>query len=264
MHLKRVVRRQGQFWLWSENLEHPSELATEEDVPIATRRQVIRPEQMAPERLAEGPLQELFGWVDAEGGSGAVRHGGHLFVLLDVAGQAVEPTQVVLSVPDWRPSETAFVCHRSGDGWRYLGVGRTANGRDWVIPEMDFLAWSVLRREGASGGLSRALPPEAEEVARAFVASMPVGARRSRDGKEVQVLGKGVRGGLKLRSGQWKNERSVSLADIGWVLVARDGLPPGGVLDEASVNRSRYIEGTPRASTRWVDTGNALVLVIGT
>ncbi len=35
----------------------------------------------------------------------------------------------------------------------------------------------------------------------------------------------------------------------------------GGVLDEARVNRVRYLDGTLKASTRWVDTGWALALV---
>lgn len=29
----------------------------------------------------------------------------------------------------------------------------------------------------------------------------------------------------------------------------------GGLLDEERVNRLRYLEGTPKASTRWIDTG---------
>jgi len=33
------------------------------------------------------------------------------------------------------------------------------------------------------------------------------------------------------------------------------------LLDEAFVNRVRYLEGTPRGSTRWIDTGHALRLV---
>jgi hypothetical protein len=37
----------------------------------------------------------------------------------------------------------------------------------------------------------------------------------------------------------------------------------GGILDEARVNRLRYLEGTPKASTRWIDTGWAIALVAG-
>ena len=43
---------------------------------------------------------------------------------------------------------------------------------------------------------------------------------------------------------------------------ARDDVKrTGGILDEARVNRLRYLEGTPRESTRWIDTGWAIVLV---
>jgi hypothetical protein len=34
----------------------------------------------------------------------------------------------------------------------------------------------------------------------------------------------------------------------------------GGLLDEARVNRLRYLDGTPKGSTRWIDTGWALVV----
>ncbi|MEZ4314249.1 MAG: hypothetical protein R3F14_40025, partial [Polyangiaceae bacterium] len=57
-------------------------------------------------------------------------------------------------------------------------------------------------------------------------------------------------------------ERTVSLTDIAWVLVASDDVAEGGgLLDEQRVNRLRYIEGTPKSATRWIDTGWALALV---
>ena len=60
-------------------------------------------------------------------------------------------------------------------------------------------------------------------------------------------------------------ERTVSLTDIGWVLVASDDVvQEGGLLDEQRVNRLRYIDGTPKSATRWIDTGWALLLVQGT
>jgi hypothetical protein len=33
-----------------------------------------------------------------------------------------------------------------------------------------------------------------------------------------------------------------------------------GILDEERVNRLRYLEGTPRSSTRWIDTGWAMMI----
>jgi hypothetical protein len=55
----------------------------------------------------------------------------------------------------------------------------------------------------------------------------------------------------------------VSLIDIAWVLVARDDVVRhGGVLDEARVNRVRYLDGTPKEATRWIDRGWALRVVV--
>ena len=51
---------------------------------------------------------------------------------------------------------------------------------------------------------------------------------------------------------------------LAWVLLAADAVSEqGGLLDEARVNRLRYLEGTPRRSTRWIDTGWAMVLFGG-
>ncbi len=48
-------------------------------------------------------------------------------------------------------------------------------------------------------------------------------------------------------------------------VVARDDVgQEGGVLDEARVNRLRYLEGTPKESTRWIDTGHAIRLMADT
>jgi hypothetical protein len=48
------------------------------------------------------------------------------------------------------------------------------------------------------------------------------------------------------------------------MLAAKSVNTEGGVLDEARVNRLRYLEGTPEDSTRWIDTGWAILLVAGT
>ena len=54
----------------------------------------------------------------------------------------------------------------------------------------------------------------------------------------------------------------MSVTDIAWVLLAQDDVrESGGVLDEARVNRLRYLEGTSKGSTRWIDTGHAITLV---
>ena len=46
----------------------------------------------------------------------------------------------------------------------------------------------------------------------------------------------------------------MSLADLGSVIVAAGAARPGELVDEALVNRHRYLDGTRRGSTRWVDT----------
>jgi hypothetical protein len=51
----------------------------------------------------------------------------------------------------------------------------------------------------------------------------------------------------------------VSLQDLAWVIAAAEDVADhGGRLDEERVNRLRYLEGTPKESTRWIDTGWAL------
>lgn len=55
--------------------------------------------------------------------------------------------------------------------------------------------------------------------------------------------------------------RTVSRTDLAWVLKARASLPASGVLDEPAVNHLRYLEGTPKGATRWIDTGHAIRLV---
>jgi transcriptional regulator of acetoin/glycerol metabolism len=54
-------------------------------------------------------------------------------------------------------------------------------------------------------------------------------------------------------------ERTVSLQDLAWVIVAAEEVRErGGTLDEERVNRLRYGEETTKGSARWIDTGWAL------
>jgi hypothetical protein len=82
-------------------------------------------------------------------------------------------------------------------------------------------------------------------------------------GKRARILGQAPQGGLKIDGGPGGfAERTVTLTDIAWVVAARADVDrSGGLLDEARVNRRRYLAGTPRASTRWIDTGWALFLL---
>jgi len=61
------------------------------------------------------------------------------------------------------------------------------------------------------------------------------------------------------------SERTVSLLDLAWVLAGEDDVRAnGGLLDEQRVNRLRYLEGTPKGATRWIDTGWATAIAQST
>ncbi|MCC6131320.1 MAG: hypothetical protein IT186_15490 [Acidobacteria bacterium] len=54
----------------------------------------------------------------------------------------------------------------------------------------------------------------------------------------------------------------MSLTNIGSVLVGiREVERHGGVLDEPGIDRLRYLEGTPKESTRWIDTRHLMFMV---
>jgi hypothetical protein len=79
------------------------------------------------------------------------------------------------------------------------------------------------------------------------------------DGGRARVVGKAPQGGLRVDGGEGGFAvRTVSLIDLAWVCVAAEGGAPGVVLDEGRVNSVRYLEGTPKGSTRWIDTGWAI------
>ena len=135
-------------------------------------------------------------------------------------------------MPPRHPGETALVLGRGGPGepWRYLGVGR----------------WDEKARELVEQVLADAGPG-------GWVGS---GDRRCR------IVGPAQGGGVRIDGGEGGfAERTVSLTDIAWVLAASErAAETGAVLDEGLVNRLRYLDGTPKGSTRWIDTGWAVVL----
>lgn len=252
--LKRIVQRDGRWRLISDNPEGPSYDATEDMLAVARLDGVIQPENLAPPvGTTITDLDAIFGIDRPVTG----RWGGHLFVFIDRPGQLVTPDQVRVSVVR-RPAETAFVLAQVDGGFQYLGVGRWQDDA-WKIPEVDFRIW---KRWGDGPTASRALPEgtlaRAQRVVDALLpmpnAVLIHGKRRAR------VLGPSQRGGLRIDGGdEGFAERSISLADIAWVAVADDDVRAhGGLLDEARVNRARYLVGTPRGSTRWIDTNWAL------
>ena len=263
--VKRVVRDGSRWVLRSDNPDHEDFKATVATTPIATLVEQFRPEDLAPPVgtvLDADGLRASFGIQEAPATS---RIGGHLFIVLGDGAQPVEPDRVKCLVSDLRPGETAFVLASASEAsWRYCGVGRAADDDGlWRIPELDFATWRAL---SSSREASRRLPAGAEERARALVervlSSAGEGNWISGNGKQCRVVGRSARNGLRIDGGPGGfSERTVSLLDIAWVTVAQDDVRErGGVLDEARVNRLRYLEGTPKGSTRWIDCGWALFL----
>lgn len=89
-----------------------------------------------------------------------------------------------------------------------------------------------------------------------------VGRAVAAEGKRLRIVGRSAGGGLRIDGGDGGfAERSVTGTDLGWVLLAADDVAAnGGVLDEARVNGLRYLEGTPKVATRWIDTRWAIRL----
>jgi hypothetical protein len=182
-------------------------------------------------------------------------------------GRFVEPDRVRWAAPDRREGETAFVITRAPEEetWRYAGVARWSEPEGlWTCPALDFATWRTL---GTGRGASRRLPEGALEASRTIVretlAQVGSGGWVESAGKRFRVIGEAAQGGLRIDGGPGGfAERTTSLTDLAWVLVARDDVAKhGGVLGEARVNRARYLEGTPKEATRWIDTGWALRLV---
>jgi hypothetical protein len=185
--------------------------------------------------------------------------------MLDGPGVLIAPDRIARAVPGRRPGETAFVLARgAGTNWRYCGVGRwSEDERAWVIPDVDHGTW---RRLGAGRTASRRLPEGQLERARVLAAEIVerfVGQWVGPKEKRCRVVGLSERGGIRIDGGPESfRERTVSLVDLAWVLVARDDVEAkGGVLDEARVNLLRYLEGTPKEATRWIDTAWAILIV---
>ena len=264
--IKRIVSDASGGWLLkSDNPDGPNFAATAETIPIALLSQVIRPEELAPDvgtRIDDEELGDTFGLSEHPGNG---RYGGHLFVFVEEPGVFTAPDRVKFTI-DRRPGETAFVLARTepDQPWRYCGVARQmAEGIEWSLLELDLPTWRGL----GGKGVSRRLPPGYAEKATALAASALarftpeewVGS----EAKRCRVVGSAQKGGLRIDGGPGGfGERTVSETDIAWALVARDDVAEnGGILDEERVNRVRYLVGTAKGSTRWIDTGWALLLV---
>lgn len=264
--VKRVVEEGGRVMLRSDNPERPSFVATEAMTPIATLVESIPPERLAPAPgaiLADAELATAFG-LSERPATGRVD--GLLFVLVEARGVFVAPDRLRWSPPERRPAETAYVLVRvaGNDSWRYVGVARWREDEGlWACPDLDHATWREL---GEGRETSRRLPDgavdRAEEALEALLGRVPPGQWAEHAGRRCRVVERAARGGVRIDGGPGGfKPRTVSLTDLAWVLVAQDDVRRrGGVLDEARVNRLRYLEGTPKGSTKWIDTGWAIVL----
>lgn len=270
--IKRVVRLDGVWILRSDNPDVVDVEASADATVIAKLHRVIRPEDLGPDigaMLGEEELRQSFGWDEPLGGSEGDRDWwgrveGHLFVRVRSKGAFVAPDRLRLTVGDRKPGETVYVLARKDAAWRYCGVGRWSFEEDlWVVDELDYDTWRGL---GSSRSVSRSLPDGAEGRAEAIVERVLDGIGAGGwvgDPKKCRIVGRASGGGLRIDGGEdGFDERTVSLTDIAWVLVAQGDVEErGGVLDEARVNRLRYLVGTPKGSTRWIDTGWAIVVI---
>ena len=264
LHCKRVVRGpDGRWLLRSDASDVEPMLAEPGDRPIGEVVRVVKPEAMAPPVGAQvRSVARAFG-LSREPNGRADRVDGHLFVLGD---KLISYDRFVSVQVDRRPGETAFVLLDRGDGAHdYAGVGRwdAAHG-NWAIPEVGFETW---RRFGGGRSASRALTERHLDAARLLVerlvAEHGIGGWVAGPGKGCRLVGRAAQGGIRIDGGPGGfAERTVSLVDVGWVLAAGDEVERTGErFDEGVVNRLRYLAGTPVASTRFVDTGWAVVLV---
>jgi superfamily II DNA or RNA helicase/diadenosine tetraphosphate (Ap4A) HIT family hydrolase len=263
--IKRLAQQAGAWRLTSDNPEGPSFEATDANTVIARLEESFHPEDLGPPVgtvLAEQEAAAAFGLDEIPTTSG--RAGGHLMVIVDRKGMLVAPDFVREPSVTPRSAETAFVLARRPDGHlRYLGVGRWVNEEQgFRIPHADFATW---RAWGEGRLASRDLPDGALGRAQVLVDELLAQPEAERwishpSGKRARVLGPSARGGVRISGGEGGfEERTVSLVDLAWVVTAADDAQAKGeLLDEARVNRLRYLEGTPKGSTRWIDTGWAL------
>ena len=265
-HLKQVARSGGVWTLRSHNPD-VAPMSTDGASVIARLVDTVTPESLAPaegSHVAPGAIGAAFG-VTGEPSALGSRVDGHLFLLIEGVDRMAAPDRIVEPFVGRRPGETAYVLVRPGaeDAWTYLGVARWRDPETaWQVPPPTWSLWKAL---SSSRGASRTLAVQWRTAAEAIMAEIV--QRFGSDsvwvrGRPVRVLGRTAQGSLRI-AGEGAGERSLSLADFGWVLAAAEDVRrAGGVLDEARVNRLRYLDETPKGSTRWIDTGNAIALVL--
>ena len=191
---------------------------------------------------------------------------GHCFLCFEGTGPLERPDRYSGEGVAAAPGETAFVFARGSgdDSWTFLGIGRwKAHHCEWEFPPPPLSLWRLLSSRRSA---SRTLPRNWVDAAARFAEEAGVGLV----GKTVQkggavwsVLGSTNGGGIAIeRSNGGGSRRIVTATDLGWALAAENDVARfGGILSEARVNRLRYLYGTPKEATRWIDTGWAIALL---
>jgi hypothetical protein len=225
----------------------------------------------APARPARGAClrpQDLaahFG-LDAPPAPPFSRAQGRSFLLLgaDRLHHLTAPDRCALLAPDAKPNEEAelLLWDAHSSAWRYAGPATwSSDDARWAFEALDFQTWRAL---GLSRSASRTLDPRHADEARRIMAALAAQSNTwaEHQGKRCRVL-EAAGEGLRIDGGpQGFAPRTVSLTDVAWAVAAeQDALRWGGALDEARVNKLRYLDGTPKGSTRWIDSGWALVLL---
>ncbi|MEZ4390219.1 MAG: DEAD/DEAH box helicase family protein [Polyangiales bacterium] len=263
--LKRLVER-DRGWCFVSDGEGPSFAATAETVVLARVERVVTPESLAPvvgSELDEAALAAHFGW---DAFTHPTRRDGHRFAWVERAEALLAPDRVAPDGPRRWPGETSYVFTRAKTGapWRYGGVARWREDEGaWAFDGVDRSTWQSL---AGGRGASRTLPLEVLPRVDAWIAQLAespgFGATIEVEGRTLRIVRRSDHGGLRIDGGDGGfKERTVSRADLGWTLLAADDVARlGGVLDEPRVNRLRYLDGTPKESTRWIDTGWAIRL----
>ena len=264
-HIKRIVRGSEGYVLRSDDPSVPPRAAGGA-VPYARLVRAVRPEALAPdEGSAVADIAATFGL--SEPPHRAIdRRDGHLFLLAEGRDLLTAPDRWALKVPDRRPGETAFVLARpNADAqWTYLGVGRwLLEEPAWSFEPPSFGKWRALSSgRAASRTLPRGWTDAAAQLAELASTRLPE-AWLERGGQRGRIVGRAAQGGLRISGGEGGfRERTISLVDLGWALVAEEDIRiKGGLLDEARANRLRYLDGTPKGATRWIDAGWALAIL---
>jgi hypothetical protein len=169
----------------------------------------------------------------------------------------------------WFEGARCVAARRSGDGasldalislfgeGAQLALERAPQG--WWLHAQD----GSPRAEVAAGGSSYVLEGQWVEAARAAMSALWArhgGSAVSVEGRKITLMQQTRTGSLRIKP-DGAGERGISLTDLGWVLrAAAYAAERGEAVDLALVNRLRYKPGTPKESTRYIDTGWALKL----